>query len=200
MSANHDDREGFLARWSRRKRGPEAETATAPDSTPDARASAPNAREDDAFADFDFDSLNFTSDYRRFMASAVPDQVRSKALRKLWTSTDIIAQADELDDYLEDFREEAMALPAEMVRSAYRIGRGLVENGQDADADETDEQSSAPEHTRSQVEDTRSRLKTADAPAIVDYSHQTTDCGSGTSVTVPVDLRESPAETDKLSE
>ena len=190
MSAKDIDREAFLARWSRRKRGLDAEPAAAPDPKPDVRASAPSAQENDAFADFDFDSLNFTSDYKRFMASAVPDQVRSKALRKLWTSTDIIARADELDDYLEDFREEAMALPAELVRSAYRIGRGFADNGQDAS--DTDKQSSVPEYGNSPVEP-------ADTPAMADNRDNTPAGDSGTSVTASVDDGGSAAKTDKLS-
>jgi hypothetical protein len=115
--------EGFIGRWSRRKLDPQAQETT---------PAAPKPTE--SFADFDFDALDFASDYRRFMAEHVPDDVRNTALRRLWSSTDIIAQPDELDDYLEDFREEAKALPAELARSAYRIGRGFLEPAEDEKA------------------------------------------------------------------
>ncbi len=64
------------------------------------------------------------------MAQGVSEEAQRKALRRLWISTDVIAETDELADFLEDFREEAMALPAEIARSAYRIGRGFVEDGE----------------------------------------------------------------------
>jgi hypothetical protein len=46
----------------------------------------------------DFDALDFGSNYRQFMAANVPDSVRNLALQKLWSSSDIISQPDELDD------------------------------------------------------------------------------------------------------
>lgn len=109
-----------MRRWSRRKLSPESGSAP---SAPEADAAA--GQSDDAFAEFDYDSLDFASDYRRFMDAAVPDHVRTKALQRLWNSSDIISRPDNLDDFLEDFREEAKALPANLVRSAYRIGRGF---------------------------------------------------------------------------
>ncbi len=80
----------------------------------------------DSFADFDFGSLDFNSDFKRFMSETVPDGVRNRALQILWLSNDIIGCPDELDDYLEDFSEDAMALPAELAKSAYQIGAGFV--------------------------------------------------------------------------
>ncbi len=186
MSENSADREDLLTRWSRRKREHKMARATAPDTTPAASGRDARAQEGDAFADFDFESLNFTSDYARFMASAVPEHVQRAALRKLWTSTDIISQADELDDYLEDFREEAMALPAEMVRSAYRIGRGFVEG--DKDAAEPDEQCNAPEHAAS-------RPEAADARAIVDNRDKPAGDDPGISITGAADVGEYSPKT-----
>jgi hypothetical protein len=115
---NDRDTEGFLQRWSRRKReqAERADTAVSPPAK--AEADAP-------FADFDFEALDFTSDYRQFMGNNVPDEIRNRALQKLWASSDLIAQPDELDAYLEDFRETAKALPADLARSAYIVGCGF---------------------------------------------------------------------------
>jgi hypothetical protein len=123
------DSEGFLQRWSRRKREREhADTAASPRA--EAKADAP-------FADFDFEALDFTSDYRQFMGNNVPDEIRNRALQKLWASSDLIAKPDELDDYLEDFREAAKALPADLARSAYIVGCGFL------DQEESDERKAA---------------------------------------------------------
>jgi hypothetical protein len=56
--------------------------------------------------------------------------LRTKGLKALWTSHDTISRPDDLDDYLEDFSEEAMALPPELARSAYEIGFGFLNSGQ----------------------------------------------------------------------
>lgn len=109
-----------MQRWSRRKLSPESGGAP---SAPEADAAT--GQSDDAFAEFDYESLDFASDYRRFMDAAVPDHVRTKALQRLWNSSDIISCPDNLDDFLEDFREEAKALPSGLARSAYQIGRGF---------------------------------------------------------------------------
>lgn len=130
---------GFLNRWSRRKLGADkrAQVGQEPGEGPATAISAPAAEKE--FADFDFQSLDFHSDYRRFMKAAVPDEVRRKALRKLWSSNDIISQPDELDDYLEDFREEVMGLPEGMAKSAYEIGRGFLPAAADAPSEGTRE-------------------------------------------------------------
>lgn len=121
---NDRDTEGFFQRWSRRKRDREAKRADAATPPP------AEAKVDGPFADFDFEALDFTSDYRQFMDNNVPDEIRNRALQKLWSSSDLIAQPDELDDYLEDFREAAKALPADLARSAYIVGRGFLEQGE----------------------------------------------------------------------
>jgi len=132
---------GLVARWSRRKLARQARRREDAPAEPAAAAETENE-----FLGFDFDSLNFLSDYTRFMAAGVPDQVRNKALQKLWVSTDIIAEPDELDEFREDFRDKAKAVPAALARSGYRIGRGFIDDevtdeappAQDAGADERD--------------------------------------------------------------
>ena len=126
MGVNEKSREGFLGRWSRRKRAPAAARVDEPRSA-DAQSADATAREE-TFANLDFASLDFASDYRRFMANAVPDHVRNRALRQLWSSSDLIAEPDELDEFREDFRDEAKAIPAALARSAYRIGRGFIDD------------------------------------------------------------------------
>ncbi len=78
----------------------------------------------DAFAEFNFESLTFESDYQQFMAKGVPEAIRNKALRKLWLSHPVLANIDGLDDYCEDFSDAVWATPD--IKTAYRVGKGFL--------------------------------------------------------------------------
>jgi hypothetical protein len=134
---SEDRPSGFIRRWSNRKLDPQARRH--PHRASAERAPTIEKASDEQFAEFDFDALNFDSDYRQFMSGAVSDQVRDRALQKLWTSSDLIAQPDDLDEYREDFRDEAKA--AGIVRSAYRIGRGFLDDEDDNHDNPRDERS-----------------------------------------------------------
>ena len=125
MADHTDSKETLLHRWSRRKlerKQTPAEARIVRVGGELASAQAAGAHENPAARaasdGFDLDALCFESDYARFMSSDVPEVVRTRALRHLWASSDIISRPDDLDDYLEDLREEAMALPAELAKSA----------------------------------------------------------------------------------
>jgi hypothetical protein len=83
------DRDDFLRRWSRRKRG--------------AGASAPKpAPASDAPALPPLDSLTFESDFRAFMHAKVEEGVKRAALKKLFSDPrfNVIDQMDiDIDDY-----------------------------------------------------------------------------------------------------
>jgi putative acetyltransferase len=84
----------------------------------------------DDFADVDFDALDHTSDYTRFMGANVPDEIRSKALHKLWLSDPILSKAEELHDYAGDFTDAACTVPGGVIQTAYRVGRGYLLDGE----------------------------------------------------------------------
>jgi hypothetical protein len=77
-----------------------------------------------AFEDFDFDSLNYKSDYTQFMKKGVPEVVRRRALRMLWQSNPILANLDGLNDYDEDFTDAAMVMKT--FTSNYKVGSGYM--------------------------------------------------------------------------
>ncbi len=132
----------FLARWSRRKRGlDEAEQADSSAAAPTAADASPG--EDGApqgsaeateggepqvrdFSDFDFESLDYESDYTQFMGKDVTSDARHKALRKLWVSNPVLANMDGLDDYCEDYTDAAVCLPKGVMKTAYQYGRGFL--------------------------------------------------------------------------
>ena len=73
---------------------------------------------------FDFDSLNYASDYTQFMKKGVPEIVRRRALSMLWQSNPILANIDGLNDYDEDFTDAAMVLKT--FSSNYKVGSGYL--------------------------------------------------------------------------
>jgi hypothetical protein len=76
------------------------------------------------FDDFDFDKLNYASDYTQFLKEGVPEAVKRRALRMLWGSNPILANLDGLNDYDEDFTDAALAV--KVLSSNYKPGSGYL--------------------------------------------------------------------------
>lgn len=161
MPKSHD--ENFLVRWSRRKRADRlapaeqpiddvepATNAAGPGSTqgqsgaaeqvtrlaPDTdHVSQPEAVPED-LADVDIETLNYESDFKRFLESDVPEALRKRALRQLWRSDPILANVDGLNDYDEDFSDAALAV--NVLETAYKIGQGYLESEHDETENETE--------------------------------------------------------------
>ena len=141
------DEKDFLARWSRRKQAareeidqpePEPEQLAVPAEAVAEPPAEGTAVDDEAYADVDFDALDYESDYTRFMGKDVPEMVRRRALRALWRSDPILANVDGLNDYDDDFTDAAMVV--ENLVSAYKPGRGYATAEDEAvgDADTAD--------------------------------------------------------------
>ena len=152
------DEDGFIERWSRRKRGetstgaPESETAELGRSGPppaDARPAAvaqpesqesPDAGDPEVVAKLpDIDSLTEDSDFTAFLQDGVPDVIRRKALRRLWRLNPIFANLDGLNDYDEDF--SALGIVAENIKTIYKVGKGYLD--EDKDEDEAEDEIAA---------------------------------------------------------
>lgn len=73
---------------------------------------------------FDFDKLNYGSDYTQFLKEGVPEAVKRRALRMLWGSNPILANLDGLNDYDEDFTDAALAV--KVLSSNYKPGSGYL--------------------------------------------------------------------------
>ena len=148
-----NEEEPFLKRWSRRKaeakdRPDAANVAPArtdigearssrgepqPDKPQDRPEDKPQAKPQDGrelteadFADVDFEALDAKSDYARFLVPGVPDSIKYKALRKLWASDAVFTTPDPFQDYLHDYTDAAVAVPAGTLKTAYRIGKGFL--------------------------------------------------------------------------
>lgn len=72
----------------------------------------------------DPDTLVAGDDFTAFMAKAVPERLRRRALRKLWTSNPVLACVDGLNDYDDDYTVAAVC-GADM-KTAYQVGRGFI--------------------------------------------------------------------------
>jgi hypothetical protein len=137
------DENGFLERWSRRKRGegspgaPEPETAeAAPEAANPAAAPAaagrsqseesPDSGDPEVIAKLpDLDSLTEETDFTAFLKDGVPEALRRQALRRLWRLNPVFANLDGLNDYDEDF--SALGMVAENIKSIYKVGKGYLD-------------------------------------------------------------------------
>jgi len=157
--------EDFLRRWSRRKitaKHPYAEGQT--DTTP--LSPEPPARPLPCDADMPaLDKLDDDSDYSGFLSPNVSDELRDKALRKLFHSA-AFNVCDGLDDYDEDFTTfEALGdiLTADMRHQLEMETERLEQLAQDNP--DTQEQ---PGNTTPTADDATTRLKDETAGAVTD--------------------------------
>lgn len=142
-----DREEDFLQRWSRRKvearqglHKKADEPAQPGESAPvpaEGQAGQPDkaaaqAVDESAFDDVDFDTLDFASDYTRFMQKGVPAAIQRRALRQLWKSDPVLACVDGLNDYDLDYTDAATVVKD--LKTAWQVGRGYL---REDEADET---------------------------------------------------------------
>lgn len=126
MSVDRRD-EGFLDRWSKRKKAVEEEELEAekaeaakeiierePETDEEAlevlRERDPELAEQ--VSAIDIEELTYDDDFSIFMNKKVPEFIRRKALSKLWLSSPILANVDGLNDYDEDFRDAGSIIEA----------------------------------------------------------------------------------------
>ena len=147
--------EGFLQRWSRRKAEARTEPKTpepAEDAAPE-REQVPRAADpqdpagssgvraaDDADGAVDrealpdIDTLTYESDFTPFMRKGVPAELRKRALQRLWRSNPTLANLDGLVEYGDDYTK--IGTTKQVVRTAYQVGRGMLERLQPKAPDE----------------------------------------------------------------
>lgn len=125
-----DDDPAFLARWSRRKRATAEPAPPEPAPPEDAAGRAGDRAPPVALPDVA--SLGKDSDYTAFLREGVPRGLRRAALRKLWRSDPALANLDGLNDYDEDFTQTFAEVVTRTVKTAYRVGKGLIDEAETA--------------------------------------------------------------------
>ncbi len=89
----------------------------------------------------DPDTLGRGDDFSAFMARAVPERLRRRALRRLWLSDPVLANLDDLLEYGEDYTDAATVV--EGLQTVYRVGEGMIRKI--AAADDSDAPDPAPD-------------------------------------------------------
>ncbi len=168
MTERDDD--GFLSRWSKRKRDVQAGVAQdeAPENhdvalaveneanlAPVDNTDAENAAETEEdipeeLAGIDIDKLDYDSDFTVFMKENVPEVLKRQALRQLWRSNPILANVDGLNDYDTDFTDAAMVMKG--MQSAYQVGKGYFTAEEEPDPEADVESASASTDAGTQCE------------------------------------------------
>ncbi len=129
--------ESFLARWSRRKREA-ARRAEAPAAVEETRAPPAAEVRDTEMPPVDPaelpdpETLGPDADFRVYLREGVPEELKRRALRRLWRCNPIIRSVDMLDDYCEDFTDAATVVAG--LRTVYEAGRGLWQKLEEAGA------------------------------------------------------------------
>lgn len=74
----------------------------------------------------DPDRMRRDDDFRPFLQRTVPERLRRRALRRLWTLDPTLANLDGLVDYGEDYTDAATVVPG--LQTAYQVGRGMLKH------------------------------------------------------------------------
>lgn len=158
--------EPFLKRWSRLKREDEAGDAAAAGTERAATADGEALAAEEAAIDPadlpDVESLDKDSDYTVFMQAGVPDELRTLALRKLFMSNPAFAVLDGLNDYDDDY--STWGIVARKITTAYKAGRGYLEDEDLVQIDEAETESEV-DADGADVEDIEDDDEDADAVA-----------------------------------
>ena len=125
-----DDDDRFLSRWARLKQGEKARGAdeALPEETKEVVA-PPEEIDDEARAKViaelpDIEAMDESSDFTAFLQAGVPEELRRRALRKLWRLNPVFANLDGLNDYDEDFTDAATVVQG--LKTLYQVGKGMV--------------------------------------------------------------------------
>ncbi|MDE0303623.1 MAG: DUF3306 domain-containing protein [Albidovulum sp.] len=118
--------------WSRRKAAVKAEAKADRQAEELARQAGTQEQleeksDDEILAELklpDPDALQAGDDFSAFMAKAVPDRLRRRALRRLWLTNPVLANLDELLEYGEDYTDAATVV--ENLQTAYQVGKGML--------------------------------------------------------------------------
>lgn len=120
--------------WARRKaavaKETEAELALVEaEAAAEAEADLAERSDEEILAEFDLsapENLDSPDAVRHFLTQAVPQRLKTRALRQLWKLNPVLANLDGLVDYGEDFTDSATVI--ENLQTAYQVGKGMLQH------------------------------------------------------------------------
>ena len=118
--------------WERRKAAVQAEEAAEEqakiaDDEAEEQARLERMSDEEVLRELDLpdpESLAEGDDFSVFLKRTVPERIRLRALRRLWTTNPVLANLDGLIEYGEDFTDAATVI--ENLQTAYRVGEGMA--------------------------------------------------------------------------
>ncbi|MGI9369735.1 MAG: DUF3306 domain-containing protein [Ruegeria sp.] len=118
--------------WSRRKAAVQAEadaevTAVEVEAVAARQAELEEKTDAEILAELGLpnpEELQAGDDVSGFMAKAVPDRLRRRALRRFWRLNPVLANVDGLVDYGEDYTDASCVI--ENIQTAYQVGKGML--------------------------------------------------------------------------
>ncbi len=91
----------------------------------------------------DPEGMQAGDDFTAFLKTTVPERIRVRALRRLWTTNPVLANLDGLIEYGEDFTDAATVV--ENLQTTYRVGQGMLKHVQELDRAESGTESDEQE-------------------------------------------------------
>lgn len=175
MSQQDDGGSDF---WSRRKAAVKAAEAAEREDLEAAqlaevRAALEEKSDEEILEELDLpnpDDLAENDDFSKFLSAAVPERLRRRALRRLWTLNPVLANIDGLVDYGEDFTDAATVV--ENLQTVYQVGKGMFDKFAELAETETEATEVADGEQAELVEDAQSELQCEENIATQnDYLH-----------------------------
>lgn len=94
------------------------------------------------------EELHSPEDIQAFLKTALPQRLKTRALRRLWRLNPVLANLDGLVDYGEDYTDAATVI--ENMQTVYQVGKGMFDKFAEAEPDESIDETPdlAPDETQ----------------------------------------------------
>lgn len=137
-----EEEANFLSRWARRKQAVREAEAAPEDAAPDTAAETASVpasaeadrplTEEEVAALPDPDTLGPGDDFKAFLRKGVPEELKRRALRRLWRSNPVFGVLDGLNDYDLNYTDAATVVAN--LKTVFQVGKGVVLPEDEADA------------------------------------------------------------------
>lgn len=170
-----EDESSFVSRWSRRKRERDLTAEAKPEAPLAERAEGEGPQTEAEVEELvkslpDIETMTEESDFTVFLQKGIPQELKQRALRRLWRLNPIFANLDGLNDYDDDFTDAALVV--KNLKTLYEVGKGMPdpkkpeeeeEEAETAEAESLEESGAETEDGDDSKPESRSQDETAEA-------------------------------------